>query len=455
MPRKNRRKQGRPGRGKLVSSNPGGQAHNKPKEVQGDLFYREVLCQSVLDYSTFERVYEMLLLDVTSIYGLLTAESTRESFIMNFQEKAKLIIEFYRKLKPRFVKSAEQNTILAIALLEGIVLKLFVDQWKELFRYRETVDLIIVALQSYQLCGSPPGLAAQLFTKLPMFAELKLLERVAAHPVGGGLLGEFIRDPKYGKALFEHSDETMPTWIERLIQFSECGVDHNISSEAQEWKAIGHLVKTYSPEKATLSETEAQKGIQMDLSKVWQLSAHGKMSGKASGQAALKEESISIPPNVIKIFKDSTFRLHTPNNRDWERRSALTRRHLYGDFKVPLSKAVYGDNGRIVWHTYIAFDNALEKASQVILVWRIGNHKDVVQPEGIISRYQNTFSKRFIEACKIRLVDPITGAYLPQTFNCEPWRRRLPGGENDLRGEPGVDEEGDRLVETLRWAGAD
>lgn len=49
-------------------------------------------------------------------------------------------------------------------------------------------------------------------------------------------------------------------------------------------------------------------------------------------------------------------------------------------------------------------------------VWRIGDHKEVVQSEAVIKRHQKTFRSDFVDACKLRIKDPSTGTYLPQTF---------------------------------------
>ena len=52
---------------------------------------------------------------------------------------------------------------------------------------------------------------------------------------------------------------------------------------------------------------------------------------------------------------------------NWDQRRSLTKKHINPDFPIPIKKAVYGDNGRIIWHIHLSFDADMDQASQVIL----------------------------------------------------------------------------------------
>ena len=52
---------------------------------------------------------------------------------------------------------------------------------------------------------------------------------------------------------------------------------------------------------------------------------------------------------------------------NWDQRRSLTKKHINPDFPIPIKKAVYGDNGRIIWHVHLSFDANMDRASQVIL----------------------------------------------------------------------------------------
>ncbi|KAF8453554.1 hypothetical protein BDZ91DRAFT_749021 [Kalaharituber pfeilii] len=510
-----------------------GTAKAGKKTKQTDQFYRLVVLQPAQDYSAFTNAHRLLAQDPSSIYNLLTVETSRDTFILGFQELSKPVIEFYRKLKPFFLKGAEENRPLAKALIEGIVLPLFGEQYQDLFTSEEMVDLISVALQSHYYCESAPGLIMQVFSKLTMFPDTKLLERLVANPVGAEIVGDLIRNQKYGRSLFEHRHPILVTWIDRLIKLSDCGFDHNISEPCEHWKSISILREHYPPAAASTEQVSQApiKAAKVNPKNMRKLTADDKKSG-AAGRAKKETMAITVPQDLAGLLKsfgspvpktlaqarnevqqlelarafgilekivgsfpcgvccktlanvghsmthlgkyEESFgrmtveqeieerrienegqierkelkglglwrivlsrqamkdladsgkagsfkavenKLRELASGNWGGRKALTKKHVNPEFPVPIKKAVYDDNGRIVWHVHIAFDQTIGMASQVILVWRIGDHKEVVQSEGVISRHQKTFGKQFIEACKLRIEDPGTGTVLPQTFD--------------------------------------
>ncbi|KAF8460896.1 hypothetical protein BDZ91DRAFT_737945 [Kalaharituber pfeilii] len=504
------------------------------KTKQTDHFYRLVVLQPAQDYSAFSNAHRLLAQDPSSIYNLLTVETSRDTFILGFQELSKPVVEFYRKLKPFFLRGAEENGSLAKALVEGIVLPLFGEQYQDLFISEEIVDLISVALQSQYYCESPPGLVVQIFSKLTMFPETKLLERLVANPVGAEIVGDLIKNQKYGRSLFDHRHSILVKWIDRLIKLSDCGFDHNITEPCEDWKSITILREQYLAAQPSISGQDSQpsfKAVKANPKNMRKLTAGDKKSG-AAGKASKETKAIMIPQNLASLFKSfgspvprtlaearntvqqlelarafgilekiiASFpcgvcckklanvghsmthlgkhevsfepmtakqeieecrienegqierqelkglgcwrivlsrqamkdladsrkagsfkavenKLRELASGNWGGRKALTKKHVNPDFPVPIKKAVYDDNGRIVWHVHVAFDQTAGMASQVILVWRIGDHKEVVQSEGVISRHQKTFGKQFVEACKLRVEDPRTGTVVPQIFD--------------------------------------
>lgn len=51
----------------------------------------------------------------------------------------------------------------------------------------------------------------------------------------------------------------------------------------------------------------------------------------------------------------------------WGRRRALTKPASMNALPVPLAKAVYGGNGRIMWSVHVTYDEGIKSAKQVIL----------------------------------------------------------------------------------------
>lgn len=455
-------------------------AHNTPQKPSSHTFYELVATQPALDYSSFATIHKLLLQDPSSISGLLKAETTREPFILGFQEQASSIVAFYERLRPYFTKNPSQNITLAKPLLEGLLLPLFINKYQDIFIHDEMRQLITVSLQSYCDCGtfSSPGLVAQLVVKLTMFPDTRLLERFIAHPESGSFFLTLVEDPKFGGSLFEHGHATLQTWIERLIQLSDCGFDHGIAEPVRKWEAIGTLKSTY-PQTTVL--TPSSEGFQVQ--KRVGTGNLRKLSGDERGSGGFKAscediEKLVVPPRIQAVFKE--FGVNTPRTLaaarnavhnlemkeafgifeaiarsfpcsncceaplkdgyqtmyqipaddcgelnlaleesctdgtqlyrgelkhlglwrivlsrqamkdfsdarksgqfaavesklrelatgNWGKRKALTKKHINPDWRIPIKKAVYDDNGRIIWHVYLSFDEMGNSATQVIL----------------------------------------------------------------------------------------
>lgn len=440
-------------------------------------FYELVATQPAPDYSSFANIHKHLLHDPSSISGILKVETTRESFILGFQEQARSIVAFYERLRPYFTKNPSQNITLAKSLLEGLLLPLFIDKYRDIFFHDEMRQLITVSLQSYYDCGtfSSPGLVTQLVLKLTMFPDTRLLERFIAHSESGTLFVTIVKDPKFGTSLFEHGHATLLTWIERLIQLSNCGFDHDIAEPVRKWRAISTLKCTYPQTTALTPASEGfqvQKGLSMKnlrklsdderrfggfqvpcedteqlmvspsiqtifkefgvntprtlmaarntVHRLEMREAFGVFEAVARSfpcsnccEAPLKdamyqnivedckelypelEESyadgrqlyrgelkhlglwrIVLSRQAMKDFSDSRKsgqfaavenKLRELATGNWDKRKALTKKHTNPEWRIPIKKAVYDDNGRIIWHVYLSFDEMGNSATQVIL----------------------------------------------------------------------------------------
>ncbi|KAF8453351.1 hypothetical protein BGX38DRAFT_417317 [Terfezia claveryi] len=499
-----------------------------------ETFYQLVTSKPALDFSAFANVLKQLLQDSSSISGLMKKEDTRAPFILGFQEQARSIIDFFTKLSPYIKQNPGQYVILAKALLEGLIIPLFVEEYEDIFAYGEMLELITVGVRSYYDGGtySTPGLLTQLVSKMTLFPNQNLLERFVAQLDSGELFGAIIKDQKYGSSLFEHGHSILVTWIDRLLRLSSrCEFDHGISMYQAQWEALTSLNSTY-PQPRVLSpstegfQTEKKGGAR----KLRKLTEQDKKSG-SSNRASADFERITVSKEIVKSFQtlnspvpktlsaarnavrqlelarafgifegivqsfpcsncckspmngetlvgqpkpnwngssvtgvpdmeecraggEQVYRMELKNlgvwrvvlsrqamkdfsdarkfghfaavqsklrelaTGNWDQRRALTKKHINPDFPIPIKKAIYGDNGRIIWHVHLSFDATMDKASQVILVWRIGDHKEVVQSEGVILRHQKTFGSEFVEACKARVKDT-NGTYQPKTFGTE------------------------------------
>lgn len=479
----------------LSPNSPFGTA-NSPKISSGrshgrnlDLFFTAVVTKPPLEYAAFANVHKLLLQDPSSISELMKKEITREPFILSFQEDALSIVDFFTKLSPFFKKNPAQNSVLAKALLEGVVMPLFVDQYQDLFFHDEMLQLISVSLRSYYDCGafSSPGLVSQLVGKLTLSPQTRLLERFVAHPDSGDLLVMLVKEQKYGSSLFEHGHPVLVNWIDRLIDLSNCGFDHGVSASIEKWSSICQLKSAYpQPTTLTPSSEGYQSQKKVDLRSLRKLTDKDKKSG-GSKKGDTGSERISVPPATAQLFKglnspipktlsearnavhqlelsrafcifeeiigsfpcsncckislkdgsvaqypgkylgDTTVtdtldleecrvsgaqvhrmelkhlglwrivlsrqamkdfgdsrrsgkfaavesKLRELATGNWGQRKALTKKHINPDFPIPIKKAVYDDNGRIIWHVHLSFDQTVNRASQVIL----GIYKDVL-----------------------------------------------------------------------------
>ncbi|KAF8420242.1 hypothetical protein EV426DRAFT_566796 [Tirmania nivea] len=509
-------------------------AHSCRDGQISETFYQLVVSKPALDYSAFANVLKLLLQDSSSISGLMKKESTRAPFILGFQEQAKSIVDFFTKLSPYIKQNPGQYVVLAKALLEGLLIPLFVEEYEDIFAQDEMLELITVALRSYYDGGtySAPGLVTQLVSKLTLFPDTNLLERFIAQLCSGELFGAIVKDQKYGSSLFEHGHSILVTWIDRLLKLSShCEFDHGISAYQAQWEALTSLNSIYPQLTALGPSTEGfqtqKKGGMKNLRK---LTEQDKKSG-GSRRASADSERITVPQEAVKHFQalnspipktlsaarnavrqleltmafrifegilqsfpcsncckspvkggpvvgqpgtywddpnatnrpdieecrvggEQVYRMELKNlglwrivlsrqamkdfsdarkfghfaavesklrelaTGNWDQRRALTKKHINPEFPIPIKKAVYGDNGRIIWHVHLSFDATMDQASQVILVWRIGDHKEVVQSESVILRHQKTFRSEFIHACKVRAKDA-NGTYQPKTFGTD------------------------------------
>lgn len=416
-----------------------------PQKRSSQAFYELVATQPTLDHSSFTRIHKLLLRDPSSISGILKEEATRESFILGFQEQASSIVAFYNRLGPYFTKSLSQNVTLAESLLEGLLLPLFTDEYQNIFIHDEMLQLITVSLQSYYACStfSSPGLVAQLVKKLTMFPETRLLERFIANFESGKLFVTIIGDPKFGTSLFEHGHETLLTWIERLIQLSNCGFDHGIAEPVRKWRTINTLRSTYAQTTASTPGPEwiVSPNMQMifqefgvntpktlgaarnTVHRLELREAFGIFEAIAQSfpcsnccEAPVKDSRQIMHQNIVndcrelypeleEIYTDGRqfYRAELKNlgrwrivlsklalkdlsnartsgqfaaverklrelaTGNWDRRKSLTKKHINPDWRIPIRKAVYNDNGNIIWHIYLSFNEMENNATQVIL----------------------------------------------------------------------------------------
>ena len=79
---------------------------------------------------------------------------------------------------------------------------------------------------------------------------------------------------------------------------------------------------------------------------------------------AMKDLSEARKAGNFKAIENKLRELATGN---WEKRRALTKKHKYSALPVPIKKAVYDDNGRIIWYVHVTFDEIVGRASQVLL----------------------------------------------------------------------------------------
>jgi len=468
-----------PGNSSPARSGPGGQI--------SEIFYQLVVSKPALGYSDFANVLKQLLQDSSSILGLMKKESTREPFILGFQEQAKSIIDFFTKLSPFIKQNPGQYVVLAKALLEGLLIPLFVEEYEDIFAHDEMLELITVALRSYYDGGSysTPGLVTQLVSKLTLFPDTNLLERFVAQLDSGELFRTIVKDQKYGSSLFEHGHSVLVTWIDRLLRLSsQCEFDHGISEYQAQWEALTLLKSTYPQPTVSSPSTEGfqtqRKGGGKNLRKLTEQDKKSSVSKRASADS----ERITVSQEAVNNFKalnspipktlsnarnavqqleltrafgifegivqsfpcsncckspmvggtvlgqlqlgtylsgstvtningpdmeecrvdgEQVYRMELKNlglwrivlsrqamkdfsdarkfghfvavesklrelaTGNWDQRRALTKKHINPDFPIPIKKAVYGDNGRIIWHVHLSFEATLGQASQVIL----------------------------------------------------------------------------------------
>ena len=79
---------------------------------------------------------------------------------------------------------------------------------------------------------------------------------------------------------------------------------------------------------------------------------------------AMKDFSDARKSGQFPAIENKLRELATGN---WSSRKALTKKHINPDFPIPIKKAVYDDNGRIIWHVYLSYDEMISRATQVIL----------------------------------------------------------------------------------------
>ena len=279
-------------------------AHGQTSET----FYQLVVSKPALGHSAFANILKQLLQDSSSIPGLIKKESTREPFILGFQEQAKSIIDFFTKLSPYIKKNPGQHVVLAKALLEGLLIPLFVEEYQDIFAHDEMLDLITVALRSYYDGGtySTPGLVAQLVSRLTLFPDTNLLERFVARLDSGELFGAIVKDQKYGSSLFEHCHSVLVIWIDRLLRLSsQCEFDHGIAVYRAQWDALSSLGSTY-PQLTVLSPStegfQTQKKGDMKNLKLRKLTEQDKKSG-GSKSASADSERITVPQETVRHFQ--------------------------------------------------------------------------------------------------------------------------------------------------------
>lgn len=445
-----------------------------------ETFYQLVVSKPPLGHAEFSNAHKLLLQDPSSICALLEKDATREPFILGFQEEVRSIVDFYNKLSPFLKKNPAQNAVFAKALLEGLVIPLFAEQYQDLLVHDEMMQLLTVSLRSYYDCDtySSPGLVTQLVAKLVMFPDAKVLERFISNPDSGELFVTLVRDQKYGKNMFEHKHDNLVSWIDRLITLSNCGFDHGITESVEAWRHIKTLKATY-PQPTALTPSSAGFHVQkkFDHKNLRKLTEQDKKSGSSKNSDL---QQINVPPAIVQLFqtlntpvpktlsaarnvvqqleftrafdifqviaqsfpcsncskahlKDTPVVIYPgnyPNNFDsnedadleacrvegsevfkmelkhlglwrivlsrqamkdfgdsrrsgqfaavenklrelatgqWGQRKSLTKKHINPDFPIPIKKAVYDDNGRIIWHVYLSYDAVSDSATQVIL----------------------------------------------------------------------------------------
>lgn len=80
---------------------------------------------------------------------------------------------------------------------------------------------------------------------------------------------------------------------------------------------------------------------------------------------------------------------------------------------LKLYKAVYGKNYRVLWGVECAWDDELEGGwRQIIKIWRIGDHKDILESIPTVLKTHKGYSNDYIGGCKLRQLETGKGKTL-------------------------------------------
>lgn len=142
------------------------------------------------------------------------------------------------------------------------------------------------------------------------------------------------------------------------------------------------------------------------------------------------------PHKVDSIVKDATIApplqgsgLRVNKTRDSQ---AAKWRPTGADTVLKLYKAIYGRNHRVLWGIEGAWDEGWCGWRQVVKIWRIGNHKEILKSVPGILRVHRGYSANFIRGCRLQEPEAGSGRYLPAQFALS--EEGL--GSGDTRGGP-------------------
>lgn len=106
-----------------------------------------------------------------------------------------------------------------------------------------------------------------------------------------------------------------------------------------------------------------------------------------------------------------------------------------GGAVLKLYKAIYSKNHRVLWGVEGAWDEQWGGWRQIVKVWRIGDHKEILESIPGVLRAHRGYSADFIRGCKLREPENGMGKYLPARFVLSGVSTREEGGSTSGRGD--------------------